>query len=288
MDAQAKPSQATATPKSLRARTWRLARSVLLIYLMVLLVLSFLERPLIFPAMRYPGGDWDAAKQYGLADVWFDSADGTKLHGWLAEHESPRGVLLFCHGNAGNVTHRADVVVLLRERLDMTVFVFDYRGYGRSEGKPDEQGVVADARAARAWLAEHAGVAPADVVLMGRSLGGAVATTLASEGGAKALVLESTFTSAADMGASMYPFFPVRLLMKNRFETLRRIGQYDGPLIISHGTHDEIIPFDHGRRLYEAAKSAVKEFVPVQGGTHNEFLPREYYDSLAAFLQRTL
>jgi fermentation-respiration switch protein FrsA (DUF1100 family) len=126
------------------------------------------------------------------------------------------------------------------------------------------------------------------MVLLGRSLGGAVATRLACEGGAKALVLESTFTSAADMGASIYPFFPVRLLMKNRFETLGRIGQYTGPLLVSHGTEDEIIPFDHGERLFEAATTAVKEFVPIDGGTHNELPPMDYYDSLASFLRRTL
>jgi fermentation-respiration switch protein FrsA (DUF1100 family) len=238
--------------------------------------------------MRYPGGDWDAAKRYGLSDVWFESVDGTKLHGWLAEHERPRGALLFCHGNAGNVTHRADVVDLLRGRLGMTVFVFDYRGYGRSEGIPDEHGVVTDAEAARAWLAGLAGVAPAEIVLLGRSLGGAVATRLATEGGARALVLESTFTSAADMGAAIYPFFPVRLLMRNRFETLGRIGGWDGPLLVSHGTHDEIIPFDHGRQLFEAAGTQVKEFVPVQGGTHNVLPPPEYYDALAVFLERVL
>lgn len=238
--------------------------------------------------MPYPGGDWDAGKRFGLLDVYFESADGTRLHGWLAEHPSPRGALLYCHGNAGNVTHRADVVDILRQRLGMTVFVFDYRGYGRSEGRPDEEGVVADARAARGWLAQHAGVAPQQIVLLGRSLGGAVATRLAVEGGARAVVLESTFTSAADMGASIYPFLPVRLLMQNRFETLGRIGDYRGPLIVSHGTEDEIIPFQHGRQLFEAAGSRVKEFVPVEGGTHNALPPLDYYDALAECLKRVL
>jgi fermentation-respiration switch protein FrsA (DUF1100 family) len=147
---------------------------------------------------------------------------------------------------------------------------------------------VADARAARQWLAARAGVATADVVLLGRSMGGAVAVRLACEDGAKALLLESTFTSAADIAAAIYPFFPVRLLMKNRFETLGRIGAYAGPLMISHGTDDEIIPFDHSRRLFQAATTEVKEFVPIQGGTHNELPPLDYYDSLASFLRRTL
>jgi fermentation-respiration switch protein FrsA (DUF1100 family) len=271
-----------------RIKLWGLARSGLLIYLVVLLVLSLLERSLVFPAMRYPAGEWDAARRYGFEDVWFESADGTKLHGWLAEHPNPRGILLFCHGNGGNVTHRGGVVDLLRTRLDLTIFVFDYRGYGRSEGKPDEPGVMADARAARDWLANRSGVPAEELILLGRSMGGAVATRLATEGGAKALILESTFTSAVDMGASIYPFLPVRLVMQNRFETLIRIGDYQGPLIISHGTADEIIPFEHGRRLFDAATTPDKEFVAIPGGTHNEFPPLSYYDALADFLEGRL
>lgn len=281
-------ADAPPTQPTWKGTSWRIVRTLLIAYLLLLLVLTFLERAMLFPAMQYPAGDWSLADQYGFEDVHFESADGTPLHGWLAEHDRPRGALLFCHGNAGNVTHRADIVEILRQKLEMTVFVFDYRGYGRSGGKPDEKGVIADARAARAWLAERTGVPPAEIVLMGRSMGGAIATRLAVEGGAGALILENTFTSAADVGAAAFPFIPVRLLMRNRFETLRHIGQYKGPLLISHGTADEIIPFAHGRRLFDAATTDSKEFIPISGGRHNDPPPPAYYDALADFVQGSL
>lgn len=288
MDRLEPAAQGMPAHPSWRRTCWRPVRAVILVYLLVALVLSLLETAILFPAMKYPAGDWSIAQQYGFQEVWFESADGTRLHGWLAEHRRPRGVLLFCHGNAGNVTHRADVVEILRRKLGMTVFVFDYRGYGRSAGRPSESGVVADARAARTWLAGHAGVQPEDVVLLGRSMGGAIATRLASEGGAGALILENTFTSAVDVGAASFPIFPVRLLMRNRFETLDRIGEYQGPLLISHGTADEIIPFSHGQRLFEAATTGTKQFVPLTGVRHNDPPPAEYYDTLADFLQSSL
>ena len=270
-----------------RRRAWRLLRSVLIGYLVVVLVLTFLETSLLFPAIRYPAGDWGAAARLGFEDIRFESADGTRLHGWLAVHEDPRGVLLFCHGNAGNVTHRAEVMEVLRRRLGMTVFVFDYRGYGRSEGRPSEAGVVADARAARDWLAQRMSVPAKDLVLMGRSMGGGIATRLAAEEGAAALILENTFTSAADVGAASFPFFPVRLLMRNRFETLAHIGSFTGPLFISHGRADEIVPFAHGERLFQAATTVRKRFHPLTGG-HNDWPAGDYYDALAEFLESSL
>src|SRR5439155_17149604 len=123
-------------------------------------------------------------------DAWFEADDGTRLHGWFAEAKNPRAVVLHTHGNAGNVTHRAPLLELFRERLRASILVFDYRGYGRSEGTPDEKGILADARAARRWLAKRAGVAESDVVLHGTSLGGGVAVDLAARDGARGLVLE--------------------------------------------------------------------------------------------------
>ena len=129
---------------------------------------------------RYPAGDWQPA---GLAfeDAWFTAKDGTRLHGWYVPHPQPRAVVLFCHGNGGNVALWADVLRILHDRMGVTAMGFDYRGYGRSEGTPSEAGVLADARAARTWLAQRAGIAENQIVLMGRSLGGAVAVDLAAE-----------------------------------------------------------------------------------------------------------
>jgi fermentation-respiration switch protein FrsA (DUF1100 family) len=217
-------------------------------------------------------------------DARFAAADGVHLHGWYVPCKDRRAAVLFCHGNAGNVTHRADLLRVLHDRVGVSVLCFDYRGYGQSEGKPDEQGVLADARAARRWLAEQEGIAESDIVVMGESLGGAVAVDLAAADGARALVLQNTFTSVPDVAAHYYPWLPVRWAMHTRLDSLSKIGQYRGPLLQSHGTADSIIPYAFGQRLYEAANDP-KHFFPIPGGDHNDFPPAEYFDALKAFLK---
>ncbi len=261
---------------------WRVARILLIAYLVLLLILMFLENSLIFIPTNYANDNWSPAG-IALEDVHFAAADGTKLHGWFAPRESPTAVILYCHGNAGNVTHRIDVIRALHDRVGAAVFVFDYRGYGRSEGKPDEQGVLADARAALAWLAERTGVASQRIVLMGESLGGAVAVDLAVDG-ARALILEHTFSSMPDVAAHHYPWVPVRLLMKTKFDSAAKIGQYHGPLFQSHGDRDSIVPIESGRRLFAAANEP-KQFLVLEGGDHNDSPPPGYYEKLRAFLE---
>ena len=241
-----------------------------------------IEESLIFFPVRYPEGDWQPD---GLEpeDAWFQAADGVRLHGWYLAHASPRAVVLFSHGNAGNLSHRADTMRVLRQRVGVSVLVYDYRGYGRSEGKPDEKGVLADARAARAWLARRAGIAETDIVQMGRSLGGAVAVDLAAADGARALVLESTFTSMPDVAAFHYRWLPVRLLMHTRFDSLEKIAGYHGPLLVSHGDADTIVPYESGRKLFDAANQP-KHFLTIPDGDHNDSQPREYYEKLVEFL----
>jgi hypothetical protein len=251
-------------------------------YLFCVGVMMILEETFIFFPLRYPEGDWEP-EWLSLEDAWFSSPDGLRLHGWYAGHEDPRAVILFCHGNAGNVTHRAETLRSLHEFVGASVLIFDYRGYGRSEGKPDEEGILADARAARAWLAERAGVAEQDVVVMGRSVGGAVAVDLAAKDGARALVLESTFTSVPDLAAYHYPWLPVRLVLRTRFDSLSIIRDYHGPLLQSHGDADTIVPYRFGRRLFDAANEP-KQLFTIPGGDHNDYQPREYYEALIAFL----
>lgn len=247
----------------------------------------FLEERMIFFPHAYDGGA--AWKPPGLEfeDAHFEAADGTRLHGWYCEAEEPREVILFAHGNAGNISHRADVLSLLQRHLDASVMIFDYRGYGRSEGKPNEAGVLQDARAARAWLAKRAGVAESEIILLGRSLGGGVAVDLAAEDGARALILESTFTSLPDVGARHYPFLPVRWLMRTRLDSLAKIGRYAGPLFQSHGDADSIVPYELGEQLHAAA-AGPKEFFPLPDAGHNHAQPMGYYRALGAFLDRTL
>ena len=260
---------------------WRVLRVLVVCYLVLLVLAMLFENHLIFFPSRYPEGDWQPAN-IEPQDAWF-SADGLQLHGWYLDHENPRAVVLFCHGNAGNITHRADTLRILNRRVGAAVLMFDYRGYGQSEGKPDEAGILADARAARAWLAERAGVNESEIVVMGRSIGGAVAVDLAARDGARALVLESTFTSLPDVGAYHYPFFPVRWVMRTRLDSQSKIGDYHGPLLQSHGDADTIVPYKLGWRLFEAANKP-KQWFPIPGRDHNDPQPDDYYDTLTAFL----
>jgi fermentation-respiration switch protein FrsA (DUF1100 family) len=229
------------------------------------LLMIFEEKLLFFPA-RYPRGDWDPPR-LEFEDAWFHADDGSKLHGWFVPHRSPRAHVLIAHGNGGNLAGRATLLRALHG-LGAASMIFDYRGYGRSEGAPTAAGILADGRAARRWLADRAGLPPDRIVLFGESLGGAVAVHLAAEGGARALVLENTFNSLADVAAHHYPWAPVRLLLRSKLESADWIRNYRGPLLQFHGDADQTVPYEFGRRLFEAANDP-KELVTIRGGGHS-------------------
>jgi uncharacterized protein len=259
-------------------------RTAAVSYCGVLLLLLLLENALLYPAPRCPEGDWEAP-YLEREDVNFTSADGTRLHGWLAEHANPRGVLLYCHGNGDCLGYLGPLMKDLRDKHQLTVFAFDYRGYGKSEGSPSEAGILADGHAAQMWLAERMKLRPAEIILMGRSLGGGVAVDLAAKNGARALILQNTPTSMPDAAAHMYWFAPVHWLMKNRYDSLSKIGRYSGPVLISHGTADTLVPFVLSQRLLAAVKSEVKRFFRIEGGGHNDPEPPEYDVALEEFLR---
>ncbi|MCH8829313.1 MAG: alpha/beta hydrolase [Planctomycetes bacterium] len=244
--------------------------------------LAAYEQSLVYYPSRFPEGNWQPS---GLKfeDARFTAEDGTRLHGWFVPHIRPRAVVLFAHGNAGNISHRAETLRILNQRHGLAVMAFDYRGYGRSEGDPNEQGLLQDARAARKWLAERTGVSQREIVLMGRSLGGGVMVDLAAEDGARGLILASTFTSLPDVAAEHIKWIPARALMKNRFDSLSKLGRYKGPLLQSHGDADEIIPYELGRTLFETAVGP-KRFVTIPGGTHNSPQNEEYRRALDEFI----
>lgn len=281
--AAAEPAHAT-RPQPVRLRWWQVRWKVLawlpLLYLGMLLALMFFEESMIFFPTPYPDGNWDTAGTT-VEDAWFQAADGVRLHGWFFPHEQPRAVVLFAHGNAGNLTHRRFHMRRLQQ-LGVSVLIFDYRGYGRSQGRPDEPGILADARAARKWLAEKCGIAETQIVLQGESLGGGVMVDLAVSDGARGLVLENTFTSLPDVGAYHYPALPVRFFMRNRLDSLSKIAAYHGPLLQVHGDADRVIPFALGQRLFDAANEP-KQFVRLRDHDHNDPLPEEYYQALEAF-----
>ncbi|WP_439625816.1 alpha/beta hydrolase [Gemmata sp.] len=241
------------------------------------------ENAIVFQPAEYPRGDWTPDPR--VEDAWIDSTGGVRLHGWLAEPDDgrPRAVVLFTHGNGGNVTTRRHVIELFRDKMNATVLVFDYRGYGRSGGRATEAGVLDDARAARQWLAARAGVREADVVVAGHSLGGGVAVDLAARDGARALILEGTFTNLPDVAASFVPFLPVRAVMQASLNSVAKIPAYHGPLLQVHGNADEIVPYRLGRKLFAAANEP-KQFVTVLGGDHNHSYTPEYVAALDHFL----
>jgi uncharacterized protein len=267
-----------------RRSRWRLLRWLLiplLAYGFLLVGMMLMENSLIYFPSVYPDGIWNPP---GLEfeDAWFASADGTKLHGWYVPNPHPRAVVLIAHGNAGNLSHRYELLQELA-RMGVSSMIFDYRGYGRSAGVPSEEGILADARAARRWLARKAGVNENEIVLMGESLGGGVMVDLASRDGARALVLENAFTSLPDVAAFHYPWLPVRTLMRTRMDSAAKIGKFRGPLLQVHGDADTIIPFAIGQRLHAAANEP-KTFVTIPGGDHNDPRTPMFFAALDRFL----
>lgn len=257
-----------------------------LIYIaLILLLFLFQKRLVFFPSSGLIASPADIGLKYETVTVVAD--DGVRLYGWYIPTESDYTVLFF-HGNAGNISHRLASIALFHQ-LGLNVFIIDYRGYGQSEGSPDEQGTYLDAEAAWTYLVNERGLAPDQIILFGRSLGGAVATQLATRHQPKALILESTFTSIPDMAARQFPFLPVRLLTTTRYPTIERIRQIDTPLLVIHSRDDEIIPYNHGRQIFEAAPEP-KQFLDLQG-THNEgFLTAGdgYREGLRRFIEQQI
>ncbi len=203
-------------------------------------------------------------------DVTLTAAEGVYLHGWFVPRLNARHTLLFFHGNAGNISHRGDSVAIFH-RLGWNVFIVDYRGYGRSTGKPSEAGLYEDARAAWAYLTQDRGIAADSIIVFGRSLGGAVAARLAAEANPGALILESTFSSARDMARAVFPILSRLVVPRYRFDTVAAVRQIRCPVLVAHSPDDEIIPYRVGERVYVAAHDP-KAFYRLNGNHNDAFL----------------
>ncbi|MCU7798465.1 MAG: alpha/beta hydrolase [Candidatus Thiodiazotropha sp. (ex Myrtea spinifera)] len=201
--------------------------------------------------------------------VTLTAADGVRLNGWFIPAEAQRATLLFFHGNAGNISHRLDSLRRFHQ-LGLSVLIIDYRGYGDSEGEPSEAGIYQDADAAWRYLTVTREIPAGEILLLGRSFGGAVAAYLASQHAALGVVLESTFTSAPEMAAELYPWLPARWLTRFSYDTRSRLADIQMPLMVIHSRGDEIIPFSQGSALYEAANEP-KQFLELNG-SHNDGL----------------
>jgi fermentation-respiration switch protein FrsA (DUF1100 family) len=278
------PSKPTlSAPPSWKRRLFRIVRLFVLCYLGIILVLWLLESKLVY----YPckaSTDWEAPPTPDIKDVELTSADGTAIHAWWLPSPGAKGALLYCHGNAGNLSHRGVSIARLRDKLGESVLIFDYPGYGKSAGSPTEQGCYDAAEAAYNWLVERQQIDPEQIIVYGGSLGGGVALDLASRKPHRAVVLINTFTSLPDVGASIYPWLPVRWLMRNRYDNLGKICKCGKPIFIAHAQNDDLIPFALGEKLYQACPSP-KCFFPMPGGDHNSRLPDDFYPTLKAFLE---
>jgi fermentation-respiration switch protein FrsA (DUF1100 family) len=271
-------------PEILRTLAYVVLGTVALYAVVGLLLSIFQERLIYFPERQLIATPMDAALQY--EDVHLTTSDGVLLHGWYVPADNQQAVLLYFHGNGGNISHRIEALLQFH-RIGLSTLIIDYRGYGRSEGEPGESGTYKDAEAAWRYLVVDRKINPGTIVLLGRSLGGAVAAYLASRESPRALILESTFTSIPDRGAELYPYFPVRLLSRFRYDTLNRMKEIRSPLLIVHSPEDEIVPFSHGQHLFQAANEP-KEFLRIGGGHNDGFVvsAAQYERGLRDFLSR--
>ena len=229
----------------------------------------FPEKEIVFTPM-------DLGLKY--EDIYFETEDNLTLNGWFISAEAPRGTLIFCHGNAGNISHRFEVIDIFH-KLNLNVFIFDYRGYGRSQGIPSEDGLYKDAQAAYQYLLSQRDINKQTIVIYGKSIGANVAIDLASRVQAAALISDGGFTSACDMGKRLFPYLPIKWIITIKYDALSKINNITIPKLIIHSRDDEIVPFRLGRKLFEAA--AVPKVFYEMEGTHNEaiFMARDEYSS---------
>lgn len=220
-------------------------------------------------------------------NIWLTTADGVRLHGWFIPNQTAESTLLSLHGNAENISHLLPILKQLFG-AGLQIFALDYRGYGRSEGAPSEQGTYQDALAAWRWLHDEIGGATA---IYGRSLGGAVGLWLATQAEVSpcAVIVESTFTSGRELAAQIYPIPGLAPALPNIYPSLDRVGRLGAPLLVIHGTRDEVVPFAHGEWLFAAAPHP-KTLLSIPGGHHNDVAlagGKDYIDALATFVTQS-
>ena len=221
-------------------------------------------------------------------DLALVADDGVRLHAWFVPAPDARATLLFFHGNGGNLSYRMDSLRIFHD-LGLSVLILSYRGYGRSEGRPSEGGIQRDANAAWRHLREDRGFPAEEIVVFGRSLGAAVGAELAARERPGAVILESAFTSAADLAADVYPWLPVRWLIRYEYDVRGALRDIDAPVLIAHSRDDEIVPFRHAREL-EVAGNGNTRLLEMRGGHNDGFLRTgaAYRQGLNDFLDRSL
>lgn len=268
----------------LRMLYWFIIISLSL-YLIVLTYIYFSQDQLFFhPSTEIQITPSDVNLAY--EDIYITHPDGEKINLWYIPAESDSAnTIIFCHGNAGNISNRMETVMYLNT-YNVNIVIFDYRGYGKSGGTPSEENCYQDAIATYDWLSNERKVSSDKIIIFGRSLGGAVAIDLASKRKCKALIVESSFSSSLDIGKLMFPYLPTKYLLKYHFDSMEKIKNINVPLLIAHSQDDDIIPYKLGKRLFEAAKEP-KIFLDING-THNDreyFNNRDYKDALKSIFE---
>lgn len=262
------------------AVVWMIAGIGILVYAGFGLMLFFGQTRMLYqPGTEYNTTPEDIGLSY--TPLTLQTSDGEKLAAWYipAASRDAQWTVLYCHGNAGNMSHRLHTLQLIHE-LGANCLIVDYRGYGQSTGTPTEKGTITDVKTAWNWLVNEQDAAPEEIILFGRSLGGSIAAITAVDLEPAAVILESTFTSVVDTGKHYYPWFPIRLFVRYNYNTLQAVKKLTCPVFIAHSKEDEIIPYQFGEQLDEAANEP-KLFRELKG-THNEgfFDNPELYKSI--------
>lgn len=255
---------------SQKRRRWpgRILRLALAAFVLFVMLRWFEHSQVYHPFREHEGSPTELGRPF--ENVLFRTSDGVELHGWYfpAGTDSPRARLAFlvCHGNAGNISHRIELCSALVQR-GAAVFLFDYRGYGRSQGRPGEEGTYRDGQAALAWLRQR-GFRGEHIVAYGESLGGGVVSELALREPLGGMVLQSTFTSIPDIGAELFPWLPVRRISTIKYDTQAKLPRVQVPVLVMHSRADDIIPFHHSERNFAAANEP--KFFCELAGAHND------------------
>lgn len=252
--------------------------------------MNTLDQLFVYHPEPWEDRDWRAVSRLPLEDVWFPAADGARLFGWYVESAATNAVLLWCHGNAGNIIHRLDNLRYLHQ-VGLSVFLFDYRGYGKSQSlRPSEAGLYRDAVGAYDYLTGVRRIRPERIVIFGRSLGAAVAGELAAQRPAAGLVLETPFPSVEAVARHYYGGLPVHWLLGAEFRLVDRVPHLALPKLIVHGDRDATIPIELGRQVFDAAKPP-KEWYVIRGADHNDTYQvggDAYFRRLVAFIQKAV
>ncbi|BBM85398.1 alpha/beta hydrolase [Candidatus Uabimicrobium amorphum] len=254
--------------KKTKTTKWyvRVLRSTLLGIFLIAISIRLFGDFLIYYNQRYPIGDWNTEGIKGLEEHTIRVGNKVTLHGWYFPGQADKEFLLFLHGNAGNITTRKARAKLF-QLMGYSVFLFDYRGYGKSTGSPSEKGIYKDVSAVFKYVQSN--MKPKKLVLFGESIGAAFSIYLATKQPVHALILEAPFMSIHDMSSVLFGFRLPKFLLSSKLPSIERIRNISYPTMVIHGTVDKVIPFSHGKKVYEASPASHKSFIRVEGAGHN-------------------